>query len=387
MSVFQLPTMHVRDDLPHILYASFFNASERKINRTFMTYLNNLKSKIDGYSLVWSKYKRYTNPYEFIHTTVPTTIHSVSAITPLSRSYYKMIEISNTFNLVESKTSIKSFHLAEGPGGFIQALCSLRKNTNTNDTHIGMTLIEPSNTNVPGWEITKTFLETHSNVTLEYGVTNDGDITSSKNLLYCFHKYKGSMDIITGDAGIDYSFDFTLQEQTSSNLIMCQIAFACAMLKNGGTFILKMFDISTSISVDMLYFLSMTFETVHILKPNTSRYANSERYIICQGFRFANNVRIVNFFSRTMNHNVSRIFSNEIPYFYLSKLEECNAIIGQQQIEHILFTLSLLENPKPQRLETIRRRHVYLCLKWCEKHGIPTHSVVQNNIFTHQCLA
>ena len=379
-----MPTMHTRDDLPHILYASFFNTNERKVNRTFMNYLNNLKSKIDGNSVAWSKYKRYTNPYEFIHTTIPTTPHSVSCITPLSRSYYKMIEICNTFNLIEERKPMKTFHLAEGPGGFIEALCDLSKNTN--NVHYGMTLIEPSNKNVPGWESTTAFLESHPNVIIESGVTNNGDITCPKNLMYCYQKYKGSMDLITADAGIDYSFDFTLQEQTSANLIMCQIALGCAMLKNGGTFILKMFDISTSISVDMLYFLSLAFNTVYMFKPNTSRFANSERYIICQGFRFANNVRIVNFFARTINHGVSRIFTHDIPYLYLSKLEECNAIVGQQQIEHILFTLSLLDNPKPQRLETIRRRHVALCIKWCEKHGIPTHSVAQNNIFTQQCV-
>lgn len=376
--------MHKRDDLSHILYASFFNANERKVNRTFMSYLNKLKSNIDGNVVAWSKFKRYTNPYEFIHTPDPTTSRSVSSLAPLSRSYYKMVEMSNTFDLLDQKPQMRTFHLAEGPGGFIEALCDLRKNSG--DIHYGMTLTDPSNQSVPGWGDSETFLNANPNVFIEHGATKNGDITSPENLVYCYQKYRGTMDLVTGDAGVDYSFDFALQEQTSANLILCQIAFGCAMLKPGGAFVVKMFDISTIISVDLLYFLSLTFDSVHMFKPNTSRYANSERYIVCQGFRFANNVHIANFFCQTMNHGVSRLFSQEVPYMYLSKLEETNAIIGQQQVEHILFTLSLLENPKPQRLETMRRRHVALCVKWCEKHGIPTHSVNQNNIFTQQCV-
>lgn len=386
MSFFQLPTVHKRDDLTHIMYASFFNPHERKVNRTFMNYLNMLKSKIDGNSLAWTKYKKYTNPYEFIHTSVPNTNQSISSLTPLSRSYYKMVEICHTFDLLKDDSPITTFHLAEGPGGFIEALNDLRGN-NLHDTYYGMSLIDSSNTNVPGWDKSQAFLDSHPNVVIESGVTQNGDITAPENLLYCHQKYKGTMDLVTADAGIDYSFDFALQEHTSANLILCQIAFGCAMLKSGGTFIVKMFDISTSFSVDMMYFLSLAFDNVHMFKPNTSRYANSERYIVCQGFRLEGDVRLVDFFCRTMNHSVSRLFLQDVPYMYLTKLEECNAIIGQQQVEHILFTLSLLDNPKPNRLESIRRRHVSLSMKWCEKHDIPTHAVVQSNIFSEQSVA
>lgn len=384
MSNFQLPIMHKRDDLPDLLYAIFFNTNHCKVNRTFMRYLIKLKSKLDDNIEEWTKYKRYTTPYEFLHKTVPNTSQSVSSLTPLSPSYYKMIELCKTFNLDEVYGPMKTFHLAEGPGGFIEALCDLRKKSG--DTYYGMTLIDNANANVPGWSASSKFLESNPNVIIEYGKTGNGDITSLENLVYCHQKYCGVMDLVTGDAGIDYSFDFKLQEQMSTNLILSQVAFSCAMLKSGGTFVVKMFDISTSISVDIIYFLSLAYDSVHILKPNTSRCANSERYIVCKGFRFAGDARIVNFFCRTMNHGLSRIFAHDVPYLYLSKLEECNAIIGQQQIDQIFSTLSLLENPKPQRLETIRKRHVSLCMKWCEKYEIPMHSVIHSNIFTQQCL-
>ena len=60
-----------------------------------------------------------------------------------------MIEICNTFHLLDpyKNIDIKTFHLAEGPGGFIEAMVHMRQNPN--DTYYGMTLIDVSNSKVP----------------------------------------------------------------------------------------------------------------------------------------------------------------------------------------------------------------------------------------------
>ena len=88
-----------------------------------------------------------TNPYEYIHTNVPNSKSSICKLNPLSRSFYKMIELINTLNLFDNNSeTIKSFHLAEGPGGFIEALSYIRKNPN--DTYYGMTLMAVSYTHL-----------------------------------------------------------------------------------------------------------------------------------------------------------------------------------------------------------------------------------------------
>ena len=43
-----------------------------------------------------------------------------------------------------------------------------------------------------------------------------------------------------------------------------------------------------------------------------------------------------------------------LPYLYINKLEDINAILGQQQLENILATLYLLDNNKPDKLDTIK---------------------------------
>ena len=47
-----------------------------------------------------------------------------------------------------------------------------------------------------------------------------------------------------------------------------------------------MFDIFSVNSLQILYLLSCFYKKVIISKPNTSRQANSEKYIVCKHFKF-----------------------------------------------------------------------------------------------------
>ena len=63
------------------------------------------------------------------------------------------------------------------------------------------------------------------------------------------------------------------------------------------------------------------------------------------------------------------------PRHFSIKLEECNAILGQQQIESISNTLGLMDAASPQRLETMKRAHVQKCVAWCQKNRLPYNRV------------
>ena len=91
------------------------------INDSLNKYLKIAKGKISEYPEEWRQKKKFTNPYEFIHTNIPSTCMSISKMAPLSRAFFKMIEIAKIFNIFEGLSRLTSFHLAEGPGGFIEA--------------------------------------------------------------------------------------------------------------------------------------------------------------------------------------------------------------------------------------------------------------------------
>jgi 23S rRNA U2552 (ribose-2'-O)-methylase RlmE/FtsJ len=360
--------------------------SDIVVNKTLYKYLSLVKEQIDCRLEQWDKYKKYTNPYEYIHTTIPNTKQAISTLKPISRSFFKMIEICKTLHLLDilPADSCKSFHLAEGPGGFIEALAYMRKNPA--DKYIGMTLIDDSNQNVPGWRKSKHFLANNPNVHIESGIERNGDLTRPENLRYCYDTYKEQMDIITGDGGFDFSFQYPHQEQISTKLILCQIAFAIAMQKPSGTFILKVYDTFTRISLDLLYLLSNLYNEVCIIKPSTSRFANSEKYLVCKGFRNINTLDIVKIFYRILSTNepfVGCLFDFELPYLFTNKIEEYNAINGQQQVDTIVSTIYLIDNNnKYDKLEHIKKKNIQKCISWCQKFGIPHNAIIQtNNMF------
>ena len=98
------------------------NIDYKILNNDNYVNLQNHKNKIID-SKDWDKYKKYANEYELIH--IPNkkkTSESIALYNPLSRSYFKMVEMIYDFNLLETEDeSFKSAHLAEGPGGFIEA--------------------------------------------------------------------------------------------------------------------------------------------------------------------------------------------------------------------------------------------------------------------------
>jgi len=366
------------------------SVQEPAVSNSLSSYLYEIKEKIDSREKDWDIFKKYTNPYEYIHTCVPYKKKCVSKYKPLSRSYFKMMEIISTFNLEYDVQPIRSFHLAEGPGGFIEAIANTRKNKD--DIYIGMTLIDDKNDpNIPGWKKTEQFLRNNPNVYIERGSDNTGDILSLDNFAGCKEMYKSSMDLITADGGFDFSVDFNKQEMNIAKLLFAQVCYAVSMQKQGGTFVLKVFDCFMQHSVDILYILSSFYQKVYMMKPYTSRYANSEKYIVCKGFLFPTCDYFYPFLHRAFEKMVSVPDTTETSYihrflnlpvsaFYISKVEEYNAVLGQQQIENIHYTLSFIDNKHNQeKIDVLIKSNIQKCVQLCTKYGIPYNIIIHNN--------
>ena len=57
---------------------------------------------------------------------------------------------------------------------------------------------------------------------------------------------------------------------------------------------------------------------------------------------------------------------------FISKIEECNAIFGQQQIENIYTTLNMILDKHDHR-EYMIKTNVQKCVAWCSKYNIAYH--------------
>lgn len=259
--------------------------------------IKNAKHSIDKYysDFSWDKMKLYTNPYEFIFLSsnkfLQTRGSSVAKVETLSRSFFKMIEISNNYfqDEINKKEPVRSLHLAEGPGGFIEALVYLRKkkvsaSIQKEDMYYGITLLDKAY-EVPSWKKSGVFMKENLNVNILTGVDGIGDLCNTDNLWYLYQRFKhNKMDIITGDGGFDFSVDYNLQEYVAFPLILSQCIAGISCLKKGGKYMCKIFDMNTIITVELLYILQCYFDEINFFKPKTSRLANSEKYIVCVGF-------------------------------------------------------------------------------------------------------
>ncbi len=389
--LFQLPKSQ-HNIYKHLSILEYEYTPLPTISNSLSFYLCDIKESINIYSKEWDIYKKYTNTYEFIHSIIPSKKKCVSKYKPLSRSYFKMIEIFDNFFLdtyVNNKnhTHIKTFHLAEGPGGFLEAI--IKRRNNPGDTYVGMTLIDDDNfnTNIPGWKKSMAFLNEYPNICIEAGEDNTGDILSLNNYLYCKEKYGSSIDFITADGGFDFSIDFNHQEMNITKLLFAQIAFALIMQKKGGHFVLKVFDCFMYQTIDLIYLLTSFYRKVYIYKPNTSRLANSEKYLVCKGFIFDNSSEFSPYLYNTFYNmtnctkNIHRFLNVDIPSYFINKIEEYNSIFGQQQIENIYNTISLIEmKQKSDKVEQLTRYNIQKCIQWCIKHGIPYNNISTNTI-------
>ena len=350
MFIYKLQQLNICNE--NIFKLKFFDTTENNIyiGSSLFKYLNTTKKKIDDFPISWSNIKKYTNEYEYIHTPLSISKQAISKIKPLSRAFFKLIEIYNYINY-KNDENIKTFHLAEGPGGFIEATNYYRNNKN--DVYYGMSLNDPLDQNVPGWSKAMFFLKTNKNVKIINGKDKTGNLYSPCNFIYCVQQFKNSMEIITADGGFDFSIDFNKQELMASRLILTEVFYAIMMQKKNGIFILKVFDTFLKISVEILYILSCFYKDLQICKPKTSRMANSEKYIICSGFKLDDSEKYFEIFKDILiNLNlpinkdkyICSILNCKINYFFKNKIEESNAIFGNKQINNILTTIRFIEN-------------------------------------------
>nr|WRJ69887.1 FtsJ-like methyltransferase [Oceanusvirus sp.] len=249
-----------------------------------------LKNRIGRYSSDWDAYKVLHNPYESVYTVSPCVSagHSQSDRKhPVSRAFYKMWELcgdSADLTAMLSDPAPKRFaYVAEGPGSFVEAVVTLRDRAcgeaRRSDTHTAVTLAS-SNRTVPTWKIQQAWAR-RNRVTL-----STGDVCSSVALRSFVTSAGGecSCDLVTGDGGFDFSSDFNEQERQMIRLISSECSVAARLLKPGGAAVIKVFDAFDPRTVAVMGRFASMFDSVDLVKPKTSRPANSERYMVCTGF-------------------------------------------------------------------------------------------------------
>jgi hypothetical protein len=330
-----------------------------------------IKNEIDRIAPAgfWDDVKKITNPYEYIFLSLQRRMHrSISAIVPLSRSYFKMIEIWDVLGLT---TSGRTAHTAEGPGGFLEAI---QDRTGHTTTMTAMTLKSTERT-IPGWRKSQAFLNRHPNISIIYGPDNTGNLYNLANQ-DTFAAAAAPADIYTADGGFDFSADFNGQENTVQRLLVAEALAGLATVKPGGTMIIKMFDTKNRASLELMWILATCFERTGLMKPYTSRPANSERYWIGQGRREVIpdwTVDMLRCLTATDAPNGWNQLFAEVPWTpeWLAGVQNFQEILETHQFNKIELTLNLIRTPTRAQVQTLLRENIANSRRWCIDHSIP----------------
>ncbi len=255
--------------------------------------LTQIKEKIEPLenNHKWEVLKKKSNPYELVYTQENQDCpSSIAMIKPLSRSYFKMIEmlqVAQFFDKLPKNTQkLRSSHVAEGPGGFIEAFLEKASSHRINVQKSYAITLKPTNNNVPGWRRSYQFLQKHPEVKIHYGEDGTGDIyiPENQNSFIQLHEPLRS-HLFTGDGGFDFSTDYENQEKSVYPLLVASALIGIQVLTSDGLFVLKLFDVYSSVTHYLIRCITLCFKEWCLYKPATSRPCNSERYLICRGFR------------------------------------------------------------------------------------------------------
>lgn len=377
----KLSVSNVDRVLPKIVFKGS-DTSSKPIYSEIATDVSIAKEKIDAIEVVkqWDKVKKRTNPYEIIYNSNSWNKkgYSVAKYLAMSRSFYKLWEMMFDYDLLVDFNGEKlvSANLAEGPGGFIEAIVQYRcGNVRFNeDKCFGITL-KPTSKYIPGWEKVKG--EKFRNVHTLFGSLYSPKVVQVyKGIL----ETKGKAHIVTADGGFDYSVDFNKQERLSYHLIFAEICVALMVQREGGHFVCKVFDIFDVFSLKCLYLLTYFYKEIHIVKPKTSRPANSEKYIIAKGFVGIDDeqkgmlMKCLEEFERVGDDNGVKGFDLDgldLSEEFINEIGKYNVWYCTRQIGCIDRTLELIDKKLPQdEYNKVLREQVKNAVEWCEKYHV-----------------
>lgn len=329
------------------------------ISITLYNYFNEAKQIIDDMCMndtilstnTFSDIIRLTNPYEYIHSKVPGSKFSVSKLKPKSNVLYDMIEIMSTLSMNE-----------------------LFKSGGMNFLHIGINS-----------EDSQECIEL-----VRSGHKDDYSFT--------FNEINTELHKTINEIKFDYMF-CEIDNELCNNInlyVLHLIKFFMLILKNqavDGNCIIKIDHNFHKPIIDIVYLLSSMYEKVYIIKPNTSNVMTFEKYIVCKRYimdertqennraNFGNLYQFLRSFTR--NRNIVSLVDDDIPSFFMNKLDDSNIIIGQQQMEALDQVINILKNKnRYDKIDLIKKANIQKSVAWCEKFKIPCNKFSdKTNIF------
>lgn len=224
--------------------------------------------------------RKRSNPFETIGKSIfmnRSAVKMANIDSLFDYIFTKPVDVNN-IPILNDKETLYFADVCAGPGGFSEYVLWRKK---WKAKGFGFTLkcendfkMEKITTNHP------------NSFDIFYGIKNDGNIYDPDNIVsFTEHVLKQTtvgVHFMMSDGGFSVDGRENIQEILSKRLYLCQCLTALSIIRTNGHYITKFFDTFTPFSVGLIYLMYICFKKICIVKPNTSRPANSERYLICK---------------------------------------------------------------------------------------------------------
>ena len=277
------------------------------------------------------------NPYYFLFNPVNKTNTTVSILKPFSSMFYIYIEIIHTFKLLNTFQN-----------EYIYSICYGKESQAVSESiHF--------------------CYENSCNIYKDSENINDHIDLIQKNIHFLSYELNNNGDYNNGD----YNYVNKLIS-VLCNILHNQIENGCSIIK-----------ISTMIHrpiLDILYVLTFFYEKVNIIKPSVSLQTTDEKYIVCKNLILETNKReiyksyLFNLLKKINEENITikSLFNKKLPYYFINKMDECNVIFGNLQLENLDLLLGIYKKKnRKEKVEILKKTNIIQCIKFCEKYKIP----------------
>lgn len=235
---------------PVIKYAS--GISYPRFSYGFHHYYHQSKEKMEitkqfiGKKKVFNVYNEYEPTIDEYDNDLNKLANKFFGVNVIGVDFYKLWEIFTTFPEITSKKSMVIVHINDDDGSFTQATNLFRSKRVKGST-------------------TKVNVKGEADLVIATGGTLKDDILELEE--------------------IDYKIKLELHEQNVVSVLLKQIEEAIKIQAKGGTFILRVYESFTEVTVKLLSILVELYKDVHIVKPFTSSPVLSEKFVVCTEFK------------------------------------------------------------------------------------------------------
>jgi hypothetical protein len=229
------------------------------------------------------EFQKYISEFDF-YTFLKNYYQNRKNAQIVTNAWLKCSEMIVNNNLIGERDRIAVFYNAELPGAFISATNHYCKTHNVQFNWLASSYL-PSEQEKKGEALDDKYglYENYRNNWI-MGKDMNGDLTRVDNLLKIkatvLNKFSHGVDLYFSDAGMAVNEDYNRQETINILLNFGQILSGLMVLRRGGSFCTKQYTFFRPLNISLIMLLSNLFESFQIVKPSTSRPANSEVYLI-----------------------------------------------------------------------------------------------------------